>query len=116
MANDPLWLWLLRRAVAASAPIKVARQLGVSRSSICMVLSGTYPGTAEKLRSRALEVLGETLQCPHTKSDVTVADCYQIGGSAKPPINRPLEIPHWHACQACPHSVKRKGDVGEKKV
>lgn len=112
--NDPLWMWLVRRAVAASAPIHVARRLGVSRSSICMVLSGTYPGTAEKLKARALEVLGETLLCPYTRADVTVADCYQIGGSPKPPINRPPDIPHWRACQVCPHNVKRKGGVGEK--
>ncbi|EON13062.1 transcriptional regulator [Pandoraea sp. SD6-2] len=115
MTNEPLWLWMLRKAVDASSQVKVAKRLGVARSAVSMSLSGRYPASTAQLERKIMGKLGEPLLCPHTQAEVTVTDCYQIGGSAKPPANRPLELPHWHACQVCPHSVKRKGDAGEKK-
>ncbi|ADP87628.1 helix-turn-helix domain-containing protein [Nitratidesulfovibrio vulgaris] len=96
----PDWLALLHKAVEGRTKAAVARELGVSRPSVSLLLAGRYPGRTDHMAARVLAVYGR-IACPHLSADITTAQCRSMSGPV--PTSSPAAIRHWRACQACPH-------------
>ena len=60
----PDWLALLHKAVEGRTKAAVARELGVSRPSVSLLLAGRYPGRTDHMAARVLAVYGR-IACPH---------------------------------------------------
>ncbi|VVE67839.1 regulatory protein, LacI [Pandoraea anapnoica] len=104
-------LRLLREAVAEESQAVVARRLGVSRSSICMLLSGKYPGNTAKMMERVRTNL-RFVHCPHDDITISLDECRSFA-TERPPINKPEQLRHWRACQSCPNRPRRTTDAKE---
>lgn len=92
------WLALLRRAVEAGSRADAARELGVSRSSVSLLLNGRYPGGTERMEARIRERYSKRT-CPHTGRGVTASDCAARAGDM--PTSSPAALRQWRACQTC---------------
>jgi len=59
------WLAILRDQIAAKGLPTVARELGVAKSTVCMVAKETYPASTKRIEGRVLAVYGgATVACP----------------------------------------------------
>lgn len=95
------WLELLSEAVNASSRAAVAKELGVSRPSVSLLLSGTYPGNTNRMAARIMERYAR-VDCPHTGKSVTPEHCRRFTGQV--PSSSPAALRQWRACRACPHN------------
>lgn len=100
------WLELLQARVKGSSQAAVARELGLSRSAISQVLSGTYPACTNAIAKKVLDTFGD-VACPHLGQAIPAMACLDFQGRAIPTSN-PHALNHWAACQACPHNTHRK--------
>uniref|UniRef100_B8DK77 Regulatory protein, LacI n=1 Tax=Nitratidesulfovibrio vulgaris (strain DSM 19637 / Miyazaki F) TaxID=883 RepID=B8DK77_NITV9 len=98
MTHD--WLELLRHAAADRTKAAVARELGVSRPSVSLLLAGRYPGRTDRMAQRILETYGR-VACPFLGRELTALECARHNGPM--PTSSPAALRHWRACQACPH-------------
>lgn len=94
------WLTILRAQAAASSRQAVADALGVSRTAISLILNGKYPGRANNMAARVLDVFSRFL-CPHSGQMVSQAECAQR--AATMPTSSPGALRWWRVCQTCPH-------------
>lgn len=101
------WQALLRQAVVAADGNKAAvgRELGVSRSSISLLLVNKYPGRTDLMAARIVERYAR-LDCPHTGQTVTPNHCRKFTGQV--PSSSPVALRQWRACRACPHNPETK--------
>lgn len=99
------WLTLLAEAAQASSKAAVARELGVSRPSVSLLLSGRYPGNTNRMAARVLDRYAR-VDCPHTGKSVTPEHCRRLCGPV--PTSSPAALRQWRACQACPHNPNTK--------
>lgn len=59
------WLSLLRDQVAVKGLPAVAKDLGVAKSTVCMVVGDKYPASTTRIEARVLAVYGgATVACP----------------------------------------------------
>ena len=59
------WLSILRGQVAAKGLPAVARELGVVKSTVSMVVNGKYPASTDRIQARVLATYGgQTVTCP----------------------------------------------------
>lgn len=104
------WLQILREQVAAhndakgrGGPGKVGSLLGLSRSTVSLVLAGKYPaGSTDRVAARVIARFGEGhVHCPHLRGEISIGDC---GNWRKRPMPRaiPADLRHWQACRNCP--------------
>ncbi len=93
------WLALLRRAVdEAGSRAAVARELGVSRTAVSLLLSGAYPGGTARMAARVIARY-DRLLCPHTGRIVPPEHCRRMAGPV--PTSSPAALRQWRACQTC---------------
>lgn len=110
---DPEWLALLRAEVAKGVTIAaVARAVGMQRTMLSMLLSGTYPARMDKLArrfaGRVTELYGEGVLCPHLHRTIPHATCL-AHAQAPMSTSNPDRLRHWVACRACTQNpVKNK--------
>jgi len=95
------WLELLSQAVSASSRAAVAKELGVSRPSISLLLAGKYPGNTNRMAARIMERYAR-VDCQHTGKSVAPEQCRKFTGQA--PSSSPAALRQWRACRACPHN------------
>jgi len=93
------WMRMLREAVDASSQTAVAERLGVSRTTVSLVLADKYPGKTDRVADRVLRVFGQ-VKCTHTGQLVQLAVCVSYA-NRRAPLNNPLELSHWRACRTC---------------
>lgn len=98
MSNN--WKTMLQKAVDTTSPREVAAKLGYSRATISLVLAGKYPGRADKVEARVIEVFGR-VECPFEHQVITPADC-KAHALVKAPTHNPIKMEHWRACLHCP--------------
>lgn len=96
------WQKLLLDAVKASTKKQVADQLGVSRSTISLIVNGKYPASSDHVAKLVMEKLGQ-VDCPHLGRTITQAECRE-NSARQTPNNSPREMKFWRACQACPNN------------
>ncbi|OIO05282.1 MAG: LacI family transcriptional regulator [Desulfovibrionaceae bacterium CG1_02_65_16] len=100
MSRD--WQTLLAEAVASvGSRAAVARELGVSRTAVSLLLAGAYPGDTAHMAARVIARY-DRLLCPHTNREVTPDHCRKFCGQV--PTSSPAALRQWRACRACPNN------------
>jgi len=106
------WLEILRDQVAAHGLPTVARELGVAKSTVCMVAKGTYPARTDKIEARVLAVYGgATVTCPVLGS-IDAAACAANQDRAKRiglRAGNPETLRLFKTCSTCPRGAKQGG-------
>jgi hypothetical protein len=95
------WLTLLSEAVGVSNRAEVAKDLGVSRTAVSLLLLGKYPGKTDRMAARILERYS-SVECPHTGKSVMPDHCRKFTGQV--PSSSPAALRQWRACRACQHN------------
>lgn len=103
---DPEWLQLLRAEVGKGRSIaSVAREIGMPRPSLSMLVSGTYPARLDKVSRKygalIVKKYAGQIACPHLRKGIGHAECESY---ARQPIStsNPEKLRHWSACRRCP--------------
>lgn len=99
------WLELLQREVARSSRQKVADQLGVSRTTVSLVLAGKYGAATDAVAQRVVNAFGH-IDCP-VMGQILPQQC-EAYHTRPAPLNNPVAMQHFRICQSCVHNVKGK--------
>lgn len=104
---DPEWLSLLRAEQAKGKSIsQIARETGMARPSVSMLLSGTYPAQSLDLASRKhaariAALYRDQVLCPHLRRGISAETC-RAHAAAPMSTSSPEKLQHWQACRRCP--------------
>lgn len=113
--QDQKWFHVLKHEVSKSNIADVARQLGYSRPTISLVISGKYNGGTDLIAAKVIAAFTELVQCPFLACDLPRAQCEDHQSRAMPTSN-PEALRHWMACRnGCPngfHTVEEEQDHG----
>lgn len=102
------WLRMLTEAAEASSKADVARELGISRVSVSMILNGKYPGDTSRMAARVLAKF-DRVTCPYTGRSLTRGQCAEEAGRDIP-TSSPAALRQWRACKKCKFNPKN-GDT-----
>ena len=103
---EPEWICLLKGERAKGKSVStIARETGIARSSLSMLLSGTYPAASLDLvtRRHASQVLRRyrsQVLCPHLRRGLGAEECREFAAAPKS-TSRPEKLKHWSACRRC---------------
>lgn len=102
------WQKLLWQAVNETNRATVARKLGVSRTSVSLLLANRYPGDTRHMARRINTILAQepTHTCQLTGRKVTITGCAKK--SARVPTSSPAAVRNWKVCKDCPHNPHQK--------
>ena len=101
------WVGLCRAEVGKGKSIsQVSRETGIARSSLSMLLSGTYPAESldiatSRHAARVVQLYRDQVLCPHLRRGIGAADCL-THASAPMSTSSPEKLQHWRACRKCP--------------
>jgi len=104
---EPEWITLCRAQVARGKTIsQVARETGIARASLSMLLSGSYPAQSldlvtRKHGSRVLQLYRDQVLCPHLHRGIGTDAC-RAYATAPMSTSSPEKLQHWRACRRCP--------------
>ncbi len=113
MNREP-WMKLLTNAIAAynaqskngrGGIKKAAEQLGVSRSTISLIVSGQYIASTEHVAKKVMEIFAK-LHCPHLGTDISHSQCRDYS-AREAPTSSPRQMKFWRACQTCAHNTQQ---------
>jgi hypothetical protein len=108
--EESKWLQELRWRCEKSSQQKIGKELGYSAAVINQVLKGTYKGDVEKVEIKIRGAyLGETVGCP-VIGELEKNICIENQQREFSPTNS-TRVKLYRACQTCPHSDNRKGEV-----
>ena len=105
------WLELLQREVARSSCQKVANQLGVSRTTVSLVMAGKYGAATDAIAQRVLNTFGH-IDCP-VVGQILPKQC-ETYHDRTAPLNNPVAMQHFRICQSCVHNVNCKDKTHAK--
>lgn len=79
-----MWLEILKKEVEAKGPKQVAKELGISRSTVDMVVQGKYQASTAKVEERVQKIYGMNgkIECP-VKGLITPIECAENFKRAK---------------------------------
>ena len=102
--DNQKWLEVLRAEVAKSSTYEVAKQIGYSQSTVCLVLSGKYQGNIENVMEKVVHMYMR-IECPYLETKIVLNDCrtFALG---RAPTHSPPKMQHWRACRRCPLKPK----------
>ncbi len=106
------WMDLLINAVNASSKAKVAETIGVSRTTVSLIVNNKYPASTEHVAQMVLSVYGH-ITCPHFGAKIPHHEC-QDYQNRQSPTGSPREMRHWRACQECHHNETLALSQGEQ--
>ncbi|MDR5655222.1 hypothetical protein [Ruixingdingia sedimenti] len=104
---EPEWIGLLRAEVGKGKSIsQIARETGMARPSLSMLLSGTYPAQSFDLVTRrhgqrVLQLYRDQVLCPHLHAAIPIDAC-RAHAAAPMSTSSPEKLRHWRACRRCP--------------
>ena len=103
------WLDVLRRAVAASTASAVSERLGLSATTVSLVLAGKYTAGTERIAERVRGVyLGHVVTCP-VMGEVARQICLDAQAAPFAATN-PQRVRLHRACRGgCPHALTTGG-------
>lgn len=103
---NPEWIELLRAEAAKGKPIaQIAREVGMARPSVSMLINGTYPAKSLDLVTRkhcqaVMQRYRDQMMCPHLRRGISAEDCRAFA-TAPMSTSNPEKLKHWGACRAC---------------
>lgn len=99
------WIALLKAEVAKGrTKAEVAKEIGMPRPSLSMLLSGKYPAKLTKktrlFAAKVVALYSGQVRCPHLRRPISEATC---AGHHTAPMSTsdPDKLKHWAACQTC---------------
>ena len=100
-----MWLEILRRQVQARGASLVARELGVSPTTVSLVLSGKYGASTDKIERRAMRIYGsgDGVACP-VLGKITPRKCvetWERAGKIGSRAGNPRTIKLYRECLKC---------------
>lgn len=114
MTTEPLWMVVLREAVAASSLNAVGKQIGYSGAMLSAVLNGKYNAGLDRVQ-KAVEggLMGARVKCPIV-GDIGRQKCIEHQRAPFAATN-PMRVKLYHACRdGCTHSLIKAGDDAGK--
>jgi transcriptional regulator with XRE-family HTH domain len=108
---EPEWVTLLREQQAKGKSIsQIARETGMARPSVSMLLSGTYPARSldlatRKHGARIIQLYRDQMLCPHLRRGISSEECRKFA-SAPMSTSNPARLQHWQACRRCPLNME----------
>lgn len=103
---EPEWLALLRAQVAKGRTIsEVSRESGIARSSLSMLIAGTYPAQSldlvtRKHGTRIMKLYRDQVLCPHQRRGIGADRCRELAETPMSTSN-PEKLAQWRACRRC---------------
>lgn len=100
-----MWIDLLKRQVEGKGPKLVARELGISRSAVDLVVQGKYKANSEKIMLRVQKIYGHNggIECP-IKGLITPIECAENFRKAKligMKAGNPETLRLYKTCMSC---------------
>lgn len=105
--EDPEWIGLLKAEAAKGRSVsEIARECGIARSSLSMLVRGVYPAESldlatRKHGARVTRLYRGQVLCPHLQRGISSAVCRSFA-SAPLSVSNPDRMRHQRACRACP--------------
>lgn len=113
---DPEWLILLKEQQATGKSVsQIAREIDMARSSVSMLLCGSYPAAsldlvARKHGQKIVQTYRAGLHCPHQQKTIAPEDCAAQAALPMSTAN-PEALRFWRACRHCPFNPTKTGDA-----
>lgn len=108
---EPEWITLLREQKAKGKTVtQIAREVGMARPSVSMLLTGTYPAQSldsvhRKHGARIVQLYRDQVLCPHLHRGIGAEEC-RTYAAAPMSTSNPEKLRHWQACRRCPLNPK----------
>jgi len=104
-----VWIEILKKEVRAKGPKQVAQELGVSRSTVDLVIQGKYQADTKKVQERIKAIYGHNgkVLCP-VLGEITplkCADCWNKAKKIGMLASNPETLRLYKTCLKC--SVRR---------
>ncbi|PZO64580.1 MAG: hypothetical protein DI498_10855 [Paracoccus denitrificans] len=103
---DPEWVTLLKAERSRGKSVsQIARETGMARPSVSMLISDTYPArsldlAAAKHGARIVQLYRDQVLCPHLHRGISTDACRQFAATPMSTSN-PDKLQHWAACRRC---------------
>lgn len=100
------WVTLLKDQLRKGKSIsQIARETGMARPSVSMLLSGTYPAQSldlvtRKHGARIVRIYRDQVLCPHLHRGIGAAECASFAAAPMSTSN-PEKLSHWRSCRRC---------------
>ncbi|MDO9069353.1 MAG: LacI family transcriptional regulator [Deltaproteobacteria bacterium] len=98
------WLAILQREVAARGRAEVARELGISATTLSLVLSDKYPASTDKIENRVVAIYGNAGNvCCQILGEISPSRCADNWERARviKIAGNPATIRLYMACRKC---------------
>lgn len=111
---DPEWIALLKAEAGKGRTVsEIARETGIARSSLSMLLRDVYPADSLDLATRrhGARVVGlyrGQVLCPYLDRGISGEACRSFAAAPMSTSN-PEKLRHWRACRQCPLNPTEKG-------
>ncbi len=108
---EPEWITLLREQQEKGKSVsQIAREIGMARPSVSMLLNGTYPAQSldlvtRKHGARVVQLYRGQVLCPHLRRGIGAEECRSFAAAPMSTSN-PEKLRHWEACRRCPLNPK----------
>jgi hypothetical protein len=100
-----MWIEILRKEVAAKGPKQVAKELGIARSTVDLVLQGKYPASTVKVMERVKAIYGRDgkIICPVLDeiSPNTCAEKWNLAKKIGMKAGNPETLRLYKTCLSC---------------
>ena len=104
---EPEWVTLLRTERERGKTVsQIARETGMARPSVSMLLNGTYPAQSldlatRKHGARIVRIYRDQVLCPHLQRGIGAGECRNFA-MAPMSTSSPEKLSQWRACRRCP--------------
>ena len=106
--NEPLYLQLLRQHVDKMGSIQnAAADIGISRTSASLLLSGKYTAKTDRVAADIIGALTDGRFCPFMQTALSEKQCNNFAERPQP-MSDPQALRHWYACANCEHSIAKE--------
>lgn len=105
--QEPEWLSVLKAERAKGKSVsEIARDCGMARPSVSMLLAGTYPARSLDLVERKhgaaiVKAFRDRVLCPHLRRGIAAEEC-RAHAMAPMSISNIARMRHLEACRRCP--------------
>ena len=94
---------LLRQKCGEKSQARVAKEIGVSSTTVCQILSGTYGGDPSRVLQLVVETYGSlTVKCPVMGGELPLSEC-RIERNSTDRANH-QRVLFFRTCPSCEHN------------